>query len=164
MDISTLVQVGRITKKPKGPQPSTSTHRKTIKKLAPPLPARPSSSSHPTTRANGTHPTLPIKTLQGRKTKRTDTTKDGWDRDVVFVNRHTPLGALMGRCRSLIMDEGYVCIRNELIAGIHVYDYMLYQLLYPMPCCYYMLCWIYYHAPKGIKGCGTRSERGVRNV
>ena len=110
MDTSTPAQTARVMKMPKGPQAATSIHRKTFKKLAPPLPARPSSSSHPTTKANGTHPTLPIKNLQGRKTKRTDTTKDGWDRDVVFVTRNTPLGALMGRCRSLIMDEGYVCI------------------------------------------------------
>jgi hypothetical protein len=112
METTTSAQTARvpIAKKPKGPQPSTSTHRTKITKIAPPLPARPSSSSHPTTKANGTHPTLPFKTLQGKKTKRTDTTKDGYDRDVVFVTRNTPLGALMGRCRSLIMDEGYVYV------------------------------------------------------
>jgi len=94
--------------KVKEPQPSTSSHRKRITKIAPPLPARPSSSSHPSTRKNGTHATLPIKNVQGTKTRRTDSSKDGWERDVVFVTRNTSLGALMGRCRSLIMVEGYV--------------------------------------------------------
>jgi len=96
--------------KVKGPQASTLSHRKRITKIAPPLPARPSSSSHPSTRKNGTHATLPIKNVQGTKTRRTDSSKDGWERDVVFVTRNTPLGALMGRCRSLIMVEGYVTV------------------------------------------------------
>jgi hypothetical protein len=96
------------SQKVKGPQASTSAHRLNVKKIAPPLPARPSSSSHPSTRKNGTHATLPLKNIQGTKTRRTDSSKDGWDRDVVFVTRNTPLGALMGRCRSLIMVEGYV--------------------------------------------------------
>jgi hypothetical protein len=102
----------RPSQKVKGPQASTSAYKSNVKKIAPPLPARPSSSSHPSTRKNGTHATLPLKNVQGTKTRRTDNTKDGWDRDVVLVTRNTPLGALMGRCRSLIMVEGYVLLSN----------------------------------------------------
>ena len=94
--------------KVKGAQASTSAYKSNIKRVAPPLPARPTSSSHPSTRKNGTHATLPLKNIQGTKTRRTDSSKDGWDRDVVFVTRNAPLGALIGRCRSLVMVEGYV--------------------------------------------------------
>jgi len=156
----------KLPPKVKGPQASTSAYSSNVKKIAPPLPARPTSSSHPSTRKNGTHATLPLKNIQGTKTRRTDSTKDGWDRDVVFVTRNTPLGALMGRCRSLIMVEGYVLIipARWLMEGIHVYGYMLWQLLSLMLCCCYMLCLIYYHILRGIRGCGTKSELGVRNA
>lgn len=96
-------------RKVKAPHPSTIAHRQNVHRRAPPLPPKPSSSSHPAIGAKrnaGTSSTLPLKTLQGVRTRRTDSTKDGWERDVVFVTRNAPLGALMGRCRSLIMEEG----------------------------------------------------------
>jgi hypothetical protein len=65
------------------------------------------------------------------------------------------------------MVEGYVFIKYLkvlLIEGIHVYDYMLWQLLFRMLCCYFTLCLIYYRIHKGIRGCGTKSELAVRNV
>lgn len=99
---TTTISVGS-KRKIKAPHASTSTHRQSTHRRPAPLPARPSSSSHP---AGQTAASLPLKTLQGARTKRTDTTKDGWERDVVFVTRNTPLGALMGRCRNLIMSEG----------------------------------------------------------
>jgi hypothetical protein len=79
--------------KPKSPHPS---HRK-VKKLATPLPPKPTSV---------TTQTLPIKVLQGRAAARTDGTRHGYGREEVFVTRKVSLGALMGRCRSLVVDEG----------------------------------------------------------
>lgn len=79
--------------KPKSPHPS---HRK-VKKLATRLPPKPTSV---------TTQTLPIKVLQGRAAARTDGTRHGYGREEVFVTRKVSLGALMGRCRSLVVDEG----------------------------------------------------------
>lgn len=82
--------------KPKGPHPSRK--RESARKLCPPAPA-------PTKNAQ---PTLPLKVLQGAGTQRTDSTRPGFGRETLFVTRKTKLGALIGRARTLIMDEGYV--------------------------------------------------------
>ncbi|ORY29664.1 hypothetical protein BCR39DRAFT_531515 [Naematelia encephala] len=91
------------------PSLSTSTSRPKRTKLRPTLPPPPKTSSHPTSSLHPSHaaPSLPIKTLQGRGSKRTDTTHPGFGRDVIFVTRKTGLGMLIGRCRGLVVDEGY---------------------------------------------------------
>lgn len=76
---------------PARPQQPTTVHRR------PPLPARPRPESAPT---------LPLKPLQGCATRRTDTTRPGFGREYIFVTRKTSLGALMGRARNLVVDEG----------------------------------------------------------
>jgi hypothetical protein len=103
-------------RKHQGPHP-TSTKSQTRKKLPPPLPSRPTSTSHP----HGSH-SLPIRPLQGIRTKRTDTTKPGFGRETVFVTRRTPLGGLIGRCRGMILEEGYVPLFS--LFGIEVADGM----------------------------------------
>ncbi|KAK4686877.1 hypothetical protein P7C73_g3249, partial [Tremellales sp. Uapishka_1] len=89
--------VRTLQRKPKSPHPSHDST--TTKRRAPPLPPR--------SVATNSTPTLPIKPYQGRGTRRTDSTKDGYGRDVIFVTRKTGLGVLLGRCRSLVVTEGY---------------------------------------------------------
>jgi hypothetical protein len=91
-----------LKRKPKSPHPQNDRAKR--QKLPPPLPAKPI-SSHPATRNGHTH-SLPVKVLQGQGTKRTDGIRQGYGRDVIFVTRKISLGALMGRCRSLVVDEG----------------------------------------------------------
>ena len=93
----------QLTRLPKGPHPSSTSKRR---KLAPRLPPKTTWSSHPDIKPDGTHRTLPVKTLQGRRTRRSDGSHPGYGRQVVFVTRKVSLGALMGRCRSLVVDEG----------------------------------------------------------
>ena len=52
--------------------------------------------------------TLPLKTLQGVGTKRTGIGRKaaGLGREVVLVTRKMGVGAYLGRCKSLICDEG----------------------------------------------------------
>ncbi|KAK1927359.1 hypothetical protein DB88DRAFT_477744 [Papiliotrema laurentii] len=95
------------TRKPKSPHPDRPPSKR--KKYAPALPL-PVPSSHPATAPSGHLPSLPNKTLQGQGTRRTEISKPGYGRDVVFVTRKVSLGALMGRCRSLLVDEGYTRI------------------------------------------------------
>ena len=82
-------------RKPKAPHPSNlaSAPRR---KVPPSLPPRPPA-----------HPSQPHKTSQGLKTQRNDTTHPGFGREVVFVTRSTGLGLLIGRCRSLVVVEGW---------------------------------------------------------
>ena len=89
-------------RKPKSPLPQRNTAKR--QKLPPPLPPKPV-TTHPATR-NGHLQSLPIKVLQGRGAKRTDGIRQGYGRDVIFVTRKVSLGALMGRCRSLVVNEG----------------------------------------------------------
>lgn len=113
--LSAMETATALKRKVKAPHPSTSKHRANVHRRPPPLPPKPSSSTHS---AKGTSSTLPIKNLQGIRTRRTDSTKDGWERDVVFVTRNTPLGALMGRCRGLIMDEGSVLSFSPFVVWV----------------------------------------------
>lgn len=93
------------TRKPRSAHPDHPRHPKiTRPPPLPPAPAHPSRPGGTTT----THPHLPIKVLQGAAARRTDSTKRGFGKEVIFVTRKTGLGALMGRCRSLVVDEGLV--------------------------------------------------------
>ena len=85
-------------RKPKGPHPS---YRASVtrRKLPP---------HHPVTIQQTTNPTPPLKTAQGLRTRRNDTTHPGFGRESIFVTRSTGLGLLIGRCRSLVNDEGCV--------------------------------------------------------
>lgn len=95
----------QVAQKPRSARAGRPAYLDNRTKFPPPLPAS-RASSHPATRANGQLPTLPIKVLQGQSTRRTDATKPGYSRDMVFVTRRTSLGSLMSRCRSLLVDEG----------------------------------------------------------
>ncbi|OCF57694.1 hypothetical protein L486_05157 [Kwoniella mangroviensis CBS 10435] len=108
MILSTPSEAGP-SRKPSAPHPSTaiSTNKR---QYPPPLPPISKSKSSST-------PTLPLKTLQGVSKTRTDSTKDGFGREVVFVTRKTGLGMLMGRCRSLVVDEGYTSLRLHAIGA-----------------------------------------------
>jgi len=75
--------------------PSKTHHKRN--KLRPPPPAAP-------TRAR--ERTLPLKVLQGAGTQRTENARPGFARDTIFVTRKTKLGALIGRARTLVIDEG----------------------------------------------------------
>ena len=98
----------RPKRKPTAPHPSTSSHNASRKrrKLPPPLPIT-ASIMEPAAKPGGSK-TLPIKTLQGVGTKRTDTPRRAGPlgREVVLVARKMGVGAYLGRCRSLICDEG----------------------------------------------------------
>ncbi|RXK34930.1 hypothetical protein M231_07801 [Tremella mesenterica] len=120
-------------RKPKAPAPHPSSSRNVIRrKLAPPLPPV-SSSSHPGA-INGRQPNLPLKTLQGLKTRRTDSTKAGYGREVVLVTRKSGLGTLIGRCRSLVLDEGYTTLTlHALSAAIPHALLLLHALLDILP-------------------------------
>jgi len=90
-------------RKPRSAHPSVPSKGK--QKYPPSLPAR-TASSHPTTRPNGFVPTQPNKVLQGQGTRRIDASRTDFGRDVIFVTRKISLGALMGRCRKLVVEEG----------------------------------------------------------
>lgn len=90
-------------RKPRAPNPSGPSSSR--QKYPPPLPAK-TASSHPTTRPNGFLPTQPNKVLQGQSTRRIDASRNDFGRDVIFVTRKISLGALMGRCRKLVVEEG----------------------------------------------------------
>lgn len=90
-------------RKPRAPYASDKSSRR--RKYPPPLPAQ-TASSHPTTRPNGFQPTLPNKVLQGQGTRRIDASRTDFGRGVIFVTRKVSLGALMGRCRKLVVEEG----------------------------------------------------------
>ena len=103
-------------RKPSGPHPSTAAHNARVKrrKLPPPLPV--SASSMREAAGVGGRPgkgkTLPLQPMQGAGTKRTDTGRRaggaamGMGREVVLVTRKMGVGAYLGRCKSLICDEG----------------------------------------------------------
>jgi hypothetical protein len=91
------------SRKPKSAHPDQPRHPK--RSLPPPLPKPPTNPSRPGG-TTATHPHLPIKVLQGVGTRRTDSTKQGFGKEVIFVTRKTGLGAFIGRCRSLVVDEG----------------------------------------------------------
>ncbi|OWZ37732.1 hypothetical protein C366_04617 [Cryptococcus neoformans Tu401-1] len=84
----------------------------TVKKLPPPAPPKQRSSAHPSALIHPSHkaPTVPLKPLQGVSKTRGDAGKAGHGRECIFVTRKTALGALMGRCRSLVVDEGYTSL------------------------------------------------------
>ncbi|WVR09396.1 hypothetical protein IAU60_006463 [Kwoniella sp. DSM 27419] len=105
-----------VPRKPAARHPSAPTSRK--RKIPPPLPAPPTVSSHPSASVHpkGVATTLPIKPLQG-VSRRSQSSKDGFRREVIFVTRKTGLGALMGRCRSLVVDEGYTSLRFHAIGA-----------------------------------------------
>ncbi|WVW85366.1 hypothetical protein I302_107404 [Kwoniella bestiolae CBS 10118] len=133
-----------LPRKPSAPHPSASAHPSTSKrKIPPPLPPKPIKSSHPSssTHPNGKTSTIPLKPLQGISKTRSDSTKDGFGREVVFVTRKTGLGMLLGRCRSLVVDEGYTSLRFHAIgAAIPQSLLLLHALLDLLP------------YPKGEKG------------
>ncbi|KAK8854585.1 hypothetical protein IAR55_003324 [Kwoniella newhampshirensis] len=132
---STQPQVPLHVRKPKAPHPSALLNSRK-RKLPPPLPPKPATSSHPSAAATprGIVRTLPIKPLQGVSKTRNDGTKDGFGREVIFVTRKTGLGALMGRCRSLVVDEGYTSLRlHALGAAIPQALLLLYALLDLLP-------------------------------
>ncbi|ADV23569.1 hypothetical protein I305_01469 [Cryptococcus gattii E566] len=83
-----------------------------VKKLPPPAPPKQRSSAHPSAWTHPSHkaPTVPLKPLQGVTKTRGDAGKAGHGRECIFVTRKTALGALMGRCRSLVVDEGYTSL------------------------------------------------------
>ncbi|WVQ72000.1 hypothetical protein IAR50_001544 [Cryptococcus sp. DSM 104548] len=57
--------------------------------------------------------TRPIKPLQGVSKTRAgpvQSGKAGYPRNVIFVTRKSALGGLMGKCRSLVVDEGYTSL------------------------------------------------------
>ncbi|KAL7422387.1 hypothetical protein Q5752_003033 [Cryptotrichosporon argae] len=111
-------------RKPRGPHPSQSAPSRTRTRLRPPLPPAPPQ----------TGPTLPIKTVQGLGTRRTDTTRPGFGREIVFVTRKVGLGALMARAKSLVMDEGYTHITlHALSAAIPHALLLLHTLLDILP-------------------------------
>ena len=89
--------LNKPNRKPRAPHPSNNAYS-SRRKLPLPLPARPPPSKLPT---------QSLKTLQGLRTRRDDTTHPGFGREVIFVTRSTGLGLLIGRCRSLVVDEGY---------------------------------------------------------
>ncbi|OCF32650.1 hypothetical protein I316_05571 [Kwoniella heveanensis BCC8398] len=126
-------------RKPTAPHPSSTSSNTTPRKkrkLPPPLPQRPTASSHPSASIHSKRaaPATRIKTLQGVSKTRSDTTKDGFGREVVFVTRKNRLGALMGRCRSLVVDEGYTSLRLHAIgAAIPQAMLLLYALLDLLP-------------------------------
>lgn len=104
-------------RKPSAPHPSTAAHNAATKrrKLPPPLPVSASLMRNVplgTATNAGARPsaskTLPLKTLQGVATKRTGAGRKaaGLGREVVLVTRKMGVGAYLGRCRSLICDEG----------------------------------------------------------
>ncbi|BEJ10756.1 hypothetical protein CspHIS471_0101780 [Cutaneotrichosporon sp. HIS471] len=78
--------------KPRGPHP---THRRNTK-LRPPAPA-----------VQPVKQTLPTKVLLGQGLRRTDTQRQGFGREIIFVTRKTSLGSLLGRARGLVLDEGH---------------------------------------------------------
>ncbi|ORX38293.1 hypothetical protein BD324DRAFT_347728 [Kockovaella imperatae] len=81
-----------------------------------------------------TGPTAPLKPLQGVKVRRTDSTRPGYGRQVVFVTRKVSLGALMGRCRGLLVDEEYKCITlHAMSAAIPHALILLHSLLDLLP-------------------------------
>lgn len=92
------------SRKPRAPHPSGRLDQKVVKR-PPPLPKPPTLPSRPGG-TTSTHPHLPIKVLQGVGARRTDTTKPGSGREVIFVTRKTSLGSLIGRAKSLIVNEG----------------------------------------------------------
>lgn len=106
---STVVSISKTktklksSRKPKSAHPDQPRHPK--RSLPPPLPQPPTNPSRPGG-TTATHPHLPIKVLQGVGTRRTDSTKQGFGKEVIFVTRKTSLGAFIGRCRSLVVDEG----------------------------------------------------------
>ncbi|WVQ95177.1 hypothetical protein IAU59_002271 [Kwoniella sp. CBS 9459] len=137
--IHDLTQAGPSRpRKPAAPHPSTSKSflNNKKRKLPPPLPHPPTTSSHASASIHlkRVAPTTRIKTLQGVSKTRSDGTKDGFGREVVFVTRKTGLGALMGRCRSLVVDEGYTSLRFHAIgAAIPQAMLLLYALLDLLP-------------------------------
>ncbi|EIW68438.1 hypothetical protein TREMEDRAFT_63605 [Tremella mesenterica DSM 1558] len=50
----------------------------------------------------------PSQLSKHRKPKASHSTKALYEREVVFVRRKSGLGALIRRCKSLVMDEGYI--------------------------------------------------------
>ncbi|WWC63545.1 uncharacterized protein I303_106148 [Kwoniella dejecticola CBS 10117] len=136
-------RLSTLPRKPSAPHWSTTVLGKHKHKIPPPLPAKPAKSSHPSA---STHPndrcsTLPLKTLQGVSKTRSESTKDGYGREVIFVTRKTGLGMLLGRCRSLVVDEGYTSlILHAIGAAIPQCLLLLHALLDVLP------------YPKGDKG------------
>ncbi|WWC71344.1 uncharacterized protein I206_105298 [Kwoniella pini CBS 10737] len=127
-----------IPRKPSAPHPSTSSAILVLgkRKIPPPLPNKPFRSSHPSAsiHPNGKAPTFPLKTLQGISKTRSESTKDGYGREVIFVTRKTGLGMLLGRCRSLVIDEGYSSLRFHAIgAAIPQCLLLLHSLLDILP-------------------------------
>ncbi|WRT68640.1 uncharacterized protein IL334_005619 [Kwoniella shivajii] len=116
--------------KPKSAHPSNpkSTNKR---KLPPSLPPKPKTSSHPSAsiHPNGKAPTLPLKTLQGVSKIRSDSTKDGIGRESIFVTRKTGLGMLLGKCRSLVVDEGYTRLRFHAIGAAIPQSFLLLHAL-----------------------------------
>nr|ODN94444.1 hypothetical protein L204_04576 [Cryptococcus depauperatus CBS 7855] len=99
-------------------------------KIPPPLPSKAS--------ANDSGPpaskTVPLKPMQGVSKVRGDGGKSGYGRHVVFVTRRTGLGTLMGRCKSLIVDEGYTFLKFYAVgAAIPQAILLLYALLDLLP-------------------------------
>ncbi|WVF67601.1 hypothetical protein IAT40_002359 [Kwoniella sp. CBS 6097] len=127
-------------RKPTAPHPSSTSasasNAKKKRKLPPPLPRPPIASTHPSASIHPKRsaPTARIKTLQGVSKVRSDTAKDGFGREVIFVTRKTGLGTLMGRCRSLVVHEGYTSLRFHAIgAAIPQAMLLLYALLDLLP-------------------------------
>ncbi|RSH85610.1 hypothetical protein EHS25_003749 [Saitozyma podzolica] len=119
-----------VPRKPRAPHPSKTAPNR--RRLPIPLPPK-TSSSRPGTDAKG-NPTVPIKPLQGVGTRRTDATRNGYGREVVFVTRKTGLGTLLGRCKSLVMDEGYTRLTlHALSAAIPQALMLLHALLDVLP-------------------------------
>nr|XP_031863923.1 uncharacterized protein CI109_000567 [Kwoniella shandongensis]KAA5530995.1 hypothetical protein CI109_000567 [Kwoniella shandongensis] len=123
------------TRKPRAAHPTAPLPTRK-RKLPPPLPPKYPTSSHPSAaiQPRGIVRTLPIKPLQGVSRTRNDGKKDGFGREVIFVTRKTGLGALMGRCRSLVVDEGYTALRlHALGAAIPQALLLLHALLDLLP-------------------------------
>lgn len=97
--------VKKQTRKPISAHPG---HTRPAKRKRPPRLPNASTTPAQPGGTTATHPHLPIKVLQGVGTRRTDNAKAGYGREVVFVTRKMGLGALLGRCRSLVVDEGCV--------------------------------------------------------
>ena len=103
---NTQVRSNRRKLQPPRPPKTPSSHPAATAKNNGPSASGPTLGQEKRSRLMAHGPDLPIKTIQGARTRRTDGTKDGYGREVVFVTRKMGLGALMGRCRSLVMDEG----------------------------------------------------------